>query len=73
MVKKYKKGLLIIFIFSLFFNFNNFIYAGKENVITPSGLSKSELRNKIETYVKEHKDTTADLAISVFNDKEELY
>lgn len=39
----------------------------------PSGLSKSELNNAIEDYVVEHKDTTAAVAISVFNNKEDIY
>ena len=73
MVKKLEKVLLLIFVFLIIFNFNSFIYSQKEDLVTPSGLSKSQLHNTIESYVKEHKDTTAGLAISVFNDKEELY
>lgn len=73
MVKKLKKALLLIFIFCLISNFNYSIYAQREDVVTPSNLSKSELHDSIESYVKEHKDTTAGVAISVFNDKEDLY
>lgn len=71
--KKLERSLLLIFVFCLIFNFNHSIYAQKEDIVTPSGLSKSALHNTIESYVKKHKDTTAGLAITVFNDKEELY
>ena len=73
MARKYKKALLLIFIFCLISNFNHSIYAQKEDIVTPSGLSRSGLYDSIESYVKEHTDTTAGLAISVFNDKDQLY
>lgn len=72
-IKVFKETLLSILVFILIFNFNYSAYGHKGDIITPSGLIKPQLHNSIESYVKEHKDTTAGLAISVFNDKEDLY
>ncbi|MGO1470728.1 MAG: serine hydrolase domain-containing protein [Tissierella sp.] len=69
----FKKLCLLLFINLLIFNFTSYAYADKIKPISPSGLSKSELSSSIESYIEKHKHTTAGLAISVFNDREELY
>ena len=73
MIKKFGRTLLFLLAAVLILNFNHYSYAEKESLVTPSGLTKSELTSSIESYIDKHRNTTAGLAISVFNDQEELY
>lgn len=73
MIKKFERISLFILAAILILNFNCYTYAENETPVTPSGLTKSELTSSIESYIDKHKNTTAGLAISVFNDQEELY
>lgn len=72
MIKKSKVFLLCMIVFIIIFNSNCFIYAQKD-IALPSGLSQSDIQPAIEAYIKEHKDTTAGVTISIFNDQDTLY
>ncbi len=46
------------------------VYAAEQ--ILPSGLEKAQLEDKIDAYVTEHQDTTAGMAVAVFDNADEL-
>lgn len=71
MIKTSKMILLWMIIF-IVFNSSYIAYANQDMVL-PSGLTQSELPLAIEAYIEEHEDTTAGLAISIFNDKDTFY
>lgn len=71
MIKKIKV-ILLYMIFIILFNRGHIVCA-QNDIALPSGLPKSDLPLAIETYITEHKETTAGVAISIFNDKETFY
>ncbi len=73
MKKRHEKKILFLFLAIVILNFNFYGYAEKESTVTPSGFTKSQLTDSIATYIEAHKNTTAGLAISVFNQQEDLY
>ncbi len=46
------------------------VYAAEQTL--PSGLEKAQLEDKIDAYVTEHQDTTAGMAVAVFDNADEL-
>lgn len=46
------------------------VYAAGQTL--PSGLEKAQLEERIDAYVEEHQDTTAGMAVAVFDSTEEL-
>ncbi len=46
------------------------VYAAEQTI--PSGLEKAQLEDKIDAYVTEHQDTTAGMAVAVFDNADEL-
>lgn len=69
---KRSKVLLLYMIFIILFNSGYIVYA-QNDIALPSGLPKLDLPLAIETYITEHNETTAGVAISIFNDKETFY
>lgn len=69
---KRSKVLLLYMIFIILFNGGYIVYA-QNDIALPSGLLKSALPLAIESYITEHNETTAGVAISIFNDKETFY
>lgn len=72
MIKRVKVFLLWMVACILIFNSSCPVYAQKE-IALPSGLGTEDIQSTIEDYIKEHKDTTAGIAISIFNDQDTLY
>lgn len=72
MIKKPKYIFLIFILCIIVFNSNYIAYGEKETAL-PSGLVQSELKSTIDTYVKEHEDTTAGVSISIFNGEDTLF
>lgn len=73
LVKTVRSGMIIILSAILFLQGLpvQTAYAAEENL--PSGIACGELEAEIEKYVEEHEDTTAGMALSVFNQYEAIY
>jgi CubicO group peptidase (beta-lactamase class C family) len=49
------------------------VYGATENKNLPSGISYGKLGETIESYVEEHQDTTAGMAVDVFDTEQDIY
>lgn len=70
-MKKLARYLAVILLFSIVLSFALPVSASEEAL--PSGIAYSELGEYIEAFVREHQDTTAGMAVSVFHQDDSIY
>lgn len=69
-IKQISVWLLVIV---LFLGSKKPVYAADEKKTLPSGIAYDEIGSQIEAYVKEHKDTSAAMAVTIFDREGTIY